>query len=219
LNFKYYYNTLNLKQKIQLYLIPLLIGVFVYFNIPKSAISNTKIIPTKSIKIIKTKPNQLEILKILQTLEKQLDIQIFNYTFQNDKLKLQLETKYIKGIKFLYLIETISIIENLNLYYKNHMLYLSMILNFIPTTKKQNFDTIHLDTNIANSFILSKEIVNNTLKSKAIIGDYLILNGKWYKVGDKYKQYTITKIEQKYIELKYKNSITTMEIFDEQEYK
>ncbi len=219
MNFKYYYNTLNLKQKIQLYLIPLLIGVFVYFNIPKSAISNTKIIPTKSIKIIKTKPNQLEILKILQTLEKQLDIQIFNYTFQNDKLKLQLETKYIKGIKFLYLIETISIIENLNLYYKNHMLYLSMILNFIPTTKKQNFDTIHLDTNIANSFILSKEIVNNTLKSKAIIGDYLILNGKWYKVGDKYKQYTITKIEQKYIELKYKNSITTMEIFDEQEYK
>lgn len=51
-------------------------------------------------------------------------------------------------------------------------------------------------------------------KTLAIVGEYVLLNKEWLKVGDTYKGYSITQISNGSIQFKKKNQEAIMEMFD-----
>jgi hypothetical protein len=97
---------------------------------------------------------------------------------------------------------------------KKNKLFVSCIFD-ISHFHKLDINDININKKIANIFITTKE-KNSTIKQKssAIIGDYVLIDNAWYKVGDKYKKYKIKKIYNTYIELEFGSKIIKMQIFD-----
>jgi hypothetical protein len=166
----------------------------------------------------KEKINQVNILKIFELLSENLKINIQTYKFDKQNMDIKFQAKYKNAMNFLELLEKMAYINTLNMYYTKSILHVELSLD-IKVSKNIDLSNITFEKNIANAFILSKEKNTTKIISKAIIGDNLILNDRWYKVGDRYKQYIIKKIAINFIELEYKNKIIKMEIFDGKNYR
>ncbi|MCK5294508.1 MAG: hypothetical protein KAJ49_07650 [Arcobacteraceae bacterium] len=229
MRFKYYFLNLSLFQKIEFYLIPLFIVIFVYLNIGDIVVEKNiknediivKEIESYQLKIKelnsvnKTKnTDQIQILKQYELLAQNLTINITNINFQTNNLYIEFNGKYLNSIGFLNIVEKMNKISFLNFSYENSILCIKAVFDS-RDFNNINFDNIQTDNSVANPFIKIKDKNSTTIDSisKAIIGEYVILNGVWYKVGDNYQKYTIYKIYDNYIELKYGDKITKMEIF------
>ena len=176
----------------------------------KSQITDIKNTENKKIK-------QINILKIFELLSQNLNIKIQSFKFDQNILKINFNAKFKNCINFINVIEKMAAINSCIFEYEKSILYVDLILD-IKKSKNIDIRNIGFEQNIANPFIFTKDKDKNAIISRAIIGEYLILNNKWYKVGDKYKKYIIKKIAINYIELQYKDKIIKMEIFDDKNY-
>lgn len=227
MNFRLYYLNLSSLQKIELYLIPLFIIIFLYFNIEDKEIvenQNDRYIIEKEIKLYQQKikdfkkenipVTQIEILKQYESLSQYLKIDIIDINFNKNILKIECTGKYINSINFLSLVEKMNKILSFNCEYKENKLFINGLFDISRFTKI-DIENIILDKNIANPFSTLKDKNITIDTSLAIIGDYVLIEGDWYKVGGKYRRYTIKKIYNDYIELEFGSEIKKMEIFKE----
>ena len=202
-------------------MIPILLLTFIYFNIPN--ILNTKDITSNQIKIYKTKIKKLQtlqkadqmlILKDIEKLSKKLSIEVTNINFNNKKLFLELKSKFINSMNFLKALNKKTNILSLEFDYEKSVLIVKIVLD-IKNYYLNQLENIKLNSNISNPFVNISYDKNssNKISPKAIIGNYVLLGNKWYSVGDKYKKYTIFKIDNKVIELKYNDKIIKKVIF------
>jgi hypothetical protein len=227
LNFKYKFINLSLKDKILLYLLPILLLLFTYLNIdnslPEKDIKNTKIkvqikkeqTKIKNLKTKQKKFTKLDILKSYEKLAKSLEIDISNIEFTKNYIELDFQGEYKNTINFFYTIDRINNIVSFSLEYKDGKLFIKSLLKS-KIFNDINSLSIAYENDIANPFVkLSISKDNIYSKSKAIIGDWVMLDNDWYTIGDKYKKYIIKKIYKDYILLGFGTKTIKMEIFNE----
>ena len=203
---KIYFDTISLKEKILLLLIPIMI-IFLYMVYKPIKYTNVyQKINNKKVY------SQIDIINYFDKYAKSHKIEIQNINFTNKILNIKLNANINSIVKFVddtyikykiiaYTIKsdnkhiTIDIKYNLNedLYYKR--------------SKTKRYD-------LKNPF--SKIKSKNKKLSKAIIGQYVLINNKWYKKGDIYKNKTIVNIYKDKIELKEDNKISILKVFDEE---
>jgi len=223
LNIKYKFNNLSFIQKIELYLIPLFIILFVFNNLPTNSVSNNTNLEIRNYKnkIQHINHNKhykkIDILNQLEQIAHKLNINIIKIHFPNKFISITINGSTINQINFLYFSEKVLAINSYQFYYEQNTL--NLIINFISDTFKP-LDNINLieTIKIANNFTTLNRDFNTTFtssKSQAIFGNFVLLDGQWYKKGDKYKKYIIYKIYNNYIELKEANKITKMELFND----
>ena len=226
LNFNDKFINLSKLQKIELYLLPILLIFLIYINIPtKKAPNQNNHIKKQQIKIYQKKIKQLkdkkikytklQILQRYESLANKYNIEIKNINFTNKYTKLTFQGEYLNSITFFKILERLNDIISFDLTYTDHILTINTLIK-TQTFQNLNIQTT-IDTNIANPFIKIGFEQNNTdIPSKAIIGNWVILDNHWYKLHDRYKKYIIKKIAKDYILLGFGTKTIKMEIFNEQ---
>lgn len=271
LNFNYLFTTLTLSQKIQIYLIPLLIIFLIFSNDLFSFHEEpSHLIPTAE-KPIQTKISKIEILAFYEKIAKLTNSTI--YTLQFDKkneIKVQFGGDINCIINFLQEIEKRDKLFSFKMNQKDFNItieaiflvqtYHNTIITPIPfhsqltnpfldvlTTKsthlpnkqqdkkiiqpkiqdtqvnKKRFAENQLQTNLEHIQQEEMKIEENDNyieilpKSKTIarVGEYVLLNKEWLKIGDSYKGYYITKISNQTIHFEKDGKLAMMEMFND----
>jgi len=200
-----YFDNINLKQKVYLYLIPILISI-IYFMNASYEIKNTSVNNVK----YKKQRTQLELIEYFEKIIKQNKL-ILNSIIFDTNINLKISGNINSLVKFIDITYTEYKILSYDIKLQNKKLYL-----YIKYDVKQNIyikKNNELKYNLRNPF---KKVKNKQEKlSLAIIGEYVLINHKWYQKGDIYKNKKIINIYKNKIELKDKNEIYIMRIFDE----
>ena len=202
---KIYFNSLKLKEKILLYIIPILIIVVYILNMPSS--SNEIINHSK---ISNKRLTQIEHIKYFESIIKKYKLTMINIKF-NNTMNIKLEGNINNIIKFVnttylkYEIISYSIrVENKNI---------QLAINYNLNTNINILKNLKKEVKLKNPFIKSK--IRKERLAKAIIGEYVLINKKWYTNGDKYKGKIIYKIHKNYVELIKDDILTIVKVFDE----
>ena len=203
---------------------PIMIIVFVNINYEKQQISSStnhileKEIDTYQNKLNKLKINQkdvsiLEAINLYENLAYKLKIDIINLSVNNKIINLKYKSKYKNAISYIKSLEKIDEILSYDILYEKTDTIVNVQIN---TKNTKNINTINpsIDHSIKNPF---KENNNSkSTKAKAIIDNFVMLDGKWYMLNDIYKKSKIIKISKNTITLEYKNKITILRIFDDE---
>jgi hypothetical protein len=155
--------------------------------------------------------NQVVLSKLYEKVSKKFKVKIVYMKFHDKSVDLKTVGKFRDTMNYLIYLEKINKIIKLNLKYDNDLLFSSINLN-LKKSKKLTRNIIYSAQNIKNPFI---EDITTNINSKAIIGNFVILDGIWYEKGDKYEKYTISDINKYSIKLVYKDEKKTIRIFDE----
>ena len=203
MNSKIYFDSFSLKEKILLYLIPLMIiALYLIYNPKKQIIIDNKINNTKS---------QLEIIKYFEKRIKSNKINLESMNFTNNKLNLKIYSNINKIIKFINITYLEYEILSYHITESNKIIYLD--ISFYISNNSYYKQRKIKKYNLKNPFVKIKS--RNTKLTKAIIGEFVLIDNKWYKKGDSYKNKIINNIYKDKIELKQNNKISILRIFDE----
>jgi len=202
---KIYFDTISLKEKILLLLIPIMIIILYIIYKPTKYIKVNQNINNKKIY------SQIEIINYFEKYVKLHKIEIQSINFANKILGIKLYADINNIVKFIdytylkYKIIAYSINSN------NKYIMLDIKFNLNKDVNYKRTKTKRYDLKNPFSKIRSK----NKKLSKAIIGEYVLINNRWYKKGDLYKNKTIVNIYKDKIELKEDNKISILKVFDE----
>lgn len=199
-----------LKVKIQLFLIPLLIVYFLFYFIDlKNPIKNHKTVSSSfNINEKSFKGSFLSLIKNIESYSSSNNIKILNIS-TNKKKQISIKAKgSIRSIKKL-----INKIENLNAFSNIY----SFTVNKKSKSKRLYFN---LDISFEKFFIktkpitneLNNELKNKTLKLKAIISKYVLIDKKWLKKNELISGFTLTKIGTNFVELENKTKKIKLEM-------
>lgn len=203
---KLYFENLALKQKIYLYMIPILIVLVYFINIPNKSIYNN----TKNKVQHKKSKNQLEIIEYFEKIVKTNKLILNSISF-NNSTDIRVNGNVNSIVKFINITNVEYKILSYTISLKNKKIYLDIKYDknkvvYIKQKKINKYD-------LKNPFI--KERKTKKKLSLAIIGQNVLINDKWYKQGDMYKNKRIIKIYKNKIELRDKDKISIIKIFDE----
>jgi hypothetical protein len=171
------------------------------YEIKNTSVNNVK---------YKKQRTQLELIEYFEKIIKQNKL-ILNSIIFDTNINLKISGNINSLVKFIDITYTEYKILSYDIKLQNKKLYL-----YIKYDVKQNIyikKNNELKYNLRNPF---KKVKNKQEKlSLAIIGEYVLINHKWYQKGDIYKNKKIINIYKNKIELKDKNEIYIMRIFDE----
>ena len=206
MNNKIYFDSFTNREKIILYIIPIMIIVLYFMYKPKTIqkdyYNNIYNVNTKS---------QLEVINYFQKIIKLNKIDLISIAFNNNIINIKINSNINKIVKFINTTYLEYEIISYNISNKNKNIYLDITYN---STKQVYYEKNNISKyKLKNPFIKIKS--KNSKLSKAIIGEYVLINNKWYKKGDNYKNKIITNIFKNEIELKDKNNISILKVFDE----
>ncbi len=262
LNFKFLFSSLSQLQKVEFYLIPLLVIFLIILNFPptKNEFNNSLKPPTNNaIKI-----NKMEVSSFYEQAAKISNVKICSLKIEeNNEIFVKFTGDINSLIHFLKIVEKVSTINLLNFInteeaiaiegvfqvnsFKNLILespvnknslinpffIVSNEISKIKETPIQNQlstteqDLLSIKKEIPK-FLQKEEIIQKDLfkkqdtneifskpKTIAIVGEFVFLDKEWLKIGDSYKDYTITNISNKSIEFSKNGEKRFMEMFDE----
>ena len=201
-----YLDNMSFKQKIYLYLIPiLLIGVY-FINAPKKEVQIT----SDNKEEYKKQRTQLELIEYFEDIVKLNKLILHSVVF-NTNMDLKISGNINSIVKFINItyIEYQILLYEIRVENKKLYMYIKYDTNSNIYMKDRNI----LKYDLKNPFIKLK-----TKKQKlsiAIIGQHVIINNKWYMKGDNYKNKEIINIYKNEIELKGKDGISRIRLFDE----
>ena len=221
---KMYISGLNKLQKIQLYAIPLLFCIFIIYNNPinkehintKRSANNVYQNNINNLKKRLNSANIFDILKGIENISRQSNVEIENITNNKRIITLDLKGKFNNIHKFLFLSENLHQLCNLkkiNINKKNKSLICNIefeigkVISTIEKDTRKYFQTIQ---KIKNPYIQKQ---NNKMVLKAVIGDFVQINKKLLQEKQIYNGYKIIKIENNFIELEKDGTIKKLEIF------
>ena len=228
MNFKSYFNSLEINKQIQLYLIPILVLFFLYINFNtnntniKTITQNDKNNIYKEIEKYKRKINNLEDKKIksskldtihsYEILANKFNVGILDLKSNKNILTIKYTGKFKNTISYLNAIDKISDIKSFEIINKDKKTNINLVVD-IKNYKSIKYISTNIKQNLFNPFVYIKH-KNKKDNVKAILGDFVFLNGKWYKLNDRYKKSTIVKITKNYVVLKGKNKTTILKVFE-----
>jgi len=198
----------QIKTKVQLYILPLLLIYFVFYFINTKEIEKTVSKPIKiNFSNKKYKGDFLELFRLIEKKAKLVNIDIL-YLYNKKK------TVYIKGKgsvsnlrKLVNKLESINNFTNLNLLK-------------IKKIEKSNSYEFEINLTLDKYFIkrkTSKEevIVKKDFKLKAIIGKYAFIDDKLIKIDEVIEDYKLVEIQKNYIKLKRDKEILKLKLIND----
>ena len=220
-----YINRRVFYEKLLLYFIPIFAVMIIFFNLQQE--SNEDKISNNEINILKTKlnninksinekPNLINILKNIEKFALKNNINILKVMRNNATLEIFFKSTNENMLAF------INYCESFNSYSKVR------VLNIRQDKNKDNVNDKY-ENNVQmilsfKTFYIKKKLINLTSSSStfriekkhqlnAIVGDYVLINNKWFSKNQRLDDYKITKINQNSIELKKKNKKLILELF------
>jgi len=226
LNFKYYFNDLSKREQILSFLLVPLILSFVYFTFDKYILTKNKqniinktIILQNKLKDLSqiqqpTKLNHLDIIRHIETLASQLNINISNLNINQKIFGIEALGAYYDVMDFISNLEQNMKIVNftLSLYGKQIKIKISLEPQYLS-----NLDSLILLDNIPNPFHTKKTRSSRIkLKLSAIIGQNICINHKWYSKDDNVGKYKIVGIDDGIVKLLFKDKIIMLRLENDQ---
>lgn len=208
--FREKYEQLAFFQKLELYLIILIVyfGIYYYFENSMSFDKQMRF-DQSSNKLISKKIQQISSNKALELVQQKLiesHIQEDSLTIQGKNLLLEFQSSYNKSFRFLQFLENHFSIEYLNIDAQKSFLKIKVILNI-----KNIFDiqqSKFINGKLGNPFYFKSTRQNKIEKIKtdnfivpqiqidAILDNEILIDGVWYGLNDSIKDNKIIKIEQ-----------------------
>ena len=201
---KVYFNTFSQKEKILLYIIPLMVIALYFIYKPNQQIPSINNDYTKA-------QTQLDIIKYFENLFNKNRLKLHSIVFTNNTINLKLTSSINNIVKFINQSNTKYEIISYKINQNNKKIDLDILFDINKIIHIKNKQISKYD--LKNPFIkISKK---NKKLSKAIIGQYVLIDNKWYKKGDKYNNKIISNIYRDKIEFNDKNNISVLKVFDE----
>ena len=204
-----YINSLKKYQKLELYfIITILIFSLFYFFAPlnKKIVTNEN--NTLNVDII----NTIFIITKIEKWAKKHKIKINKIDFTSSLIKFEISSSLFKVINFIHYsqsltkkdeIEYVDIIYNKKIKKYNLKLYINF--DYIKNNEK-TFSFIKIK-NVFKTYKMKKEFSLN-----AIYGNFVIINNKVYKLNDKLRLFTLSKITNNEVYLTYKEDIKILKV-------
>ncbi len=192
-NFSMYLDTLDKRSKFYIYASPLLVVVFVYLNV--DAIKATSNEPL--VKISKKPKRYYSMNKMLTLISKisfKNKINIYQLDVKNKQISLSANAKIKNILAFLEQISSIMKIQIFSISKQSKDFHIDILLgNQMVLIKNQRHN---IDMSVLKVF----EDANHEIYAPlAIVGEWVYLDGKWKKAGDKYGKFVIKKVYAKRI--------------------
>jgi hypothetical protein len=188
-----------------MYLIPILFFAIYYINFYKT---KEPIKIREQNKTIIKKDSQLTVIKYFENISKTFNLIGVNLELNNNILNISCNSRFKNIMLFFNAGSNEYKLLSYNMYKENKTIFLNILYNTNINIEQKSSNNKY---NHKNPFIKVPKL--KVPKLKAVIGNFVFINSKWYKLHDKYKQYIITKIYKKSIVLSNKNKTFTMEIF------
>lgn len=222
-----YLNKLTTFQKVEIYLIPIILGVVLIYNFP--LIQNNDIVKqsdSKDLKYYQIKKEQLlnkinssdslEIVKSFEEFIKDKDLTITSTKVSNQILFVDFEAEFKDAILFINYCENYNDttkIENFTAYkIEKNKIKVSMNLSFSKVIRTKDIESNLKEINsLKNPFI--KNVINDVPKLSAIVNNNALINDKWYTIGDTFGKYKVEKISHDIVELNSDENIMQLELF------
>jgi len=226
-----YFDKLKPFQKIEMVLIPIIIGLLLVYNFPnlqEKVMTNIGNVDqdvyyyeVEKQKILKKLNNvhSIKVVKDMQLYSKKINIKMTLLKAKKNNLSLEIYGELKPLLKF------INYSENYNNYTKIEDFILSKTQNgkeikiyldlsfaqVIRTDKHSSFD-LEI-SNIKNPLIL--KVTTPLPKLYAIVNDHVLINNKWLKENDSFDGYKILKIYLDYVELESNDNVFKLRLFEE----
>ena len=213
MQFKYYFNTLPLKDKILLYLlVPIILGfclfLFEKYFLPDVKIENKQ--STCNIKRVKIDIDNIQAIKYIEDVASQFEINIVTLKINKRLFKIKINGSYQNSMNFIYNLEYSMKIKSLKIIKTLDGIILTegiFVIKRIANNSLYNLEKIPNPFNKIKSYIK-----NSTLRLTAIIGRNICINGKWYQKNSIIGKYKIKTIHSNYVELENNNKTIKLEI-------
>jgi len=203
------FNNLSLKVKIELFLLPLLIFLFMFYlifeensKIQKMNLNHHTFVNLKSIKMSEKNSN---ILNNIEMYAKKNLVAIKSISSDNYSIKIEVSNNKKEQIQFLKYLEdynNFSKIDSISIR-KNTM---SLELVFKKVFIKNKIDI----SSRIDSLKITKHI---KLTLNAIIGKRVYINKKWLTIGEEYEGYKLIRIDKKTVDLQRDNKRITLKVY------
>jgi hypothetical protein len=200
--------TFSVIEKLQLYLIPIVLSVFIIYNFMNI---QKEIQPTLAPVLEKNNVNSFDFLKDLQEFTKNKDLTLLNIKQSGLKFSVQIEGDFLNIMQFLLFCEHY---KSINTFYdfklSSNATQKTLLLDFELATNKyeaNEYDKlIALLLTLKNPFKEWLTLQNDEgLKLNAIINDEVLINDVWHKLGNIFLGYTLFEIHQHFVILKKSN--------------
>jgi hypothetical protein len=264
LNFNHTFNKLTITQKIELYLIPLLIIFFIFSNNGSLFQKERLLEAIQTPQNTNTKASTIEIITFYEKLAKLTNVKISILKFdKNNTIIAKFEGTADALLTFLQEVEKRDKIISLHFIQKdldieiegvflmktfhNKIPNISPLQNlknpFLNSIQKQAYllespsmtlETLKPESKVPKKISKtllpleetmtkedttqeSEDLIEVLPKSKtiAIVGEYVLLNNEWLKIGDSYKGYIVTEISKKTIQFQKNGKLAIMEMFND----
>ena len=183
------FNSFNLRMKIELFILPLLILGVLAFLITKPIIKknyNNKTNILSKIETLQMNEKIVNVIKNIENYANENSIKIKSMSSSKKNIKIELyanKKEQIRFIKFLEDYNNFSKIKTLFINQKN----LNLELSFKKIYLKEQID---LENRIAK--LEEKKDIN--LKLQAIVGKKVLINDKWLEINSIFNEYELIKI-------------------------
>ncbi len=204
------FNSFNLRMKIELFILPLLILLTLIFfttkPITQKSISNNSNILNRMQKL----QMQEKIVNIITNIENYANInslKIKSMSSSNKSIKIEVLANKKEQIKFMKFLED----------YNNFSKIKTLLINQKSLNIELSFKKIYLKEklDLRNRIEELQERKNINLKLQAIIGKKVLINNKWLEVNKTFNEYEIVKINRNSVFLHDGFEIIELKIYNE----
>ncbi len=226
-----YFEKLSTFQKIEMYLIPIILALLLVYNFPKfhnKVISNINNVDQdvyeyeiKKRKIINKMSNvsNIEVVKNLQkkAIELNLNVSMLKVVKKYISIEVRGDLKEILHfVDFSENYKNYTIIKNLVLTSDNKSNQISAFLNIsfsevLRTEKREKLDD---EIEKINNPLLQK-VFKPLPKLHAIVNDYVLINNSWLRQNEVFDGYKVKKIYLDFVELESDSNVFTIRLFSE----
>lgn len=204
-NFEKSFYSFELKTKIQLFILPLLIIYFIYYFHDLYKVEDKKIDFAPKVEK-KFSESYLELFRKIEDLAILNKLEIINLGKEKELVKISLKGSLSKISKFLFDIENLNNFTNIS----------RIKYEVVQNSAIYELD-IRLDKYYAKNLkqIEYKKENENLYKLRAIIGNFVVINEKMYRLGENIDKYKLSKITKNYVLLENGLSQIKLEIKNE----
>lgn len=228
MNFKKYFESLKIIQKIQLYLIVLIFYslIFFYYKDILAIFTEQKIIKnipniTNSVatqgKISISAVHDLDLVNYIIQKSQEQKVQVNEYILYEKSIELNINSDFNDLISFLFDLEKNLYVESFEVLENDDTSLSTKIMikkNYFYKSSK-NSKSKALINSVFKNTIIKKKFIPKKLIVQAIIDDEVLINGNWYRLNDMINGNKIIKIGNRSIILfnieKKKNEVLNYE--------
>jgi len=226
-----YFSKISTFQKIEMYLIPVIIALLLVYNFPKlqkKVITNInkvnqdvyfyEIEKQKILKKINFSHN-IKVVKDIQAYAKKIELSIIVPKVKKNALSIEAEGELKQILQFLQFSENyqdFSKIENLIMTKIPNSLNIKIFLDlsFAQVIRSKKSESLSYEiSNVKNPF--ASKVIIPLPKLYAIVNDHVLINNKWLQVGEHFDVYTITKIDLDFVTVESNGNVSVLRLFEE----